>query len=115
MEALRFELREKPARLTQPLPKCLGSLHARLPSLPLFHPPIYLFPEWRLRRAVEDGGGGLASPFPSPRPSVVSSASAHSHTQAAAEASDIAPGAAKGIFSSDVNVFYFGMLNFNKG
>ena len=48
--------------------------------------------------------------------SPVVSASAHSHTQAAAaEASDIAPGAEKGIFSSVVNVIYFGMFKYNKG
>ena len=47
--------------------------------------------------------------------SPVVSASAHSHTQAAAEASDIAPGAEKGIFSSVVNVIYFGMFKCIKG
>ena len=47
--------------------------------------------------------------------SPVVSASAHSHTQAAAEASDIAPGAEKGIFSSVVNVIYFGMFKCNNG
>ena len=90
-------------------PSCPASFSPSLPSSYLSLPGVET-----AEGGGGGGGGGLASPFPS-RPSVVSSASAHSHTQAAAEASDIAPGAAKGIFSSDVNVFYFGMLNFNKG
>ena len=78
-------------------------------SLSPFLPPIYLFPEWRLRRAARRWPR-LAFPL-----SPVVSASAHSHTQAAAEASDIAPGAEKGIFSSVVNVIYFVMFKCNKG
>ena len=106
--ALRIELREKPTRVTQPLPKCLGSLHARLPSLPSFLLSIS-------SRSGDCGGRQRRWPrLAFPLSPVVVSASAHSHTQAA-EASDIAPGAEKGIFSSVVNVIYFGMFKCNKG
>ena len=106
--AFRIELREKPTRVTQPLPKCWGSLHARLPSLPSFLLSIS-------SRSGDCGGRQRRWPRLAFPLSPVVSASAHSHTQAAAEASDIAPGAEKGIFSSVVNVIYFGMFKCNKG